>query len=100
MHEGGALAVGGEPLAGQAQRLLVAVEGDEPGLGEGGEQGLAVAAEAEGAVDDDRARLGERGGQQVQAPLEHHRDVSTVWLKGPSQIRRGVRTHRRVPARS
>ncbi|GAA3106486.1 hypothetical protein GCM10020254_60460 [Streptomyces goshikiensis] len=35
-----------------------------------------MAAEAEGAVDDDGPRLLQRRGQQVQAPLEHHRDMS------------------------
>ncbi|GGX40112.1 hypothetical protein GCM10010321_65590 [Streptomyces chartreusis] len=36
-----------------------------------------MAAEPERAVDDDRSRPLQGGGQQVQAPLEHHRDVST-----------------------
>ncbi|GGZ66603.1 hypothetical protein GCM10010371_28090 [Streptomyces subrutilus] len=35
-----------------------------------------MAAEAEGAVDDDGPGPLQRRGQQVQAPLEHHRDVS------------------------
>ncbi|GAA0277250.1 hypothetical protein GCM10010302_13620 [Streptomyces polychromogenes] len=35
-----------------------------------------MAAEAEGAVDDDGPRPLQRRGQQVQAPLEHHRDMS------------------------
>ncbi len=78
VHEGRALTVGGEPLAGQAQGLLVPVEGDEPGLGEPLEEGLAVAAEPERAVDDHRTGPLQRGGQQVQAPLEHHRDMSTL----------------------
>ena len=88
VDEGGALAEGREPLAGQAQGLLVAVEGDEPGLGEPLEERLAVAAEAERAVDDHRSRPLQGGGQQVQAPLEHHRDVSTLAqgaLSGPAR---------------
>ncbi len=98
VHQGGPLAEGGEPLAGQAQGLLVPVQGDQAGLGELLEEGLAVAAEAERAVDDDRSGRLEGGGQHVQAPLEHHRDMSTVAqgaLSGPAGG-----THRRVPARS
>ncbi|GGV96566.1 hypothetical protein GCM10010230_15000 [Streptomyces narbonensis] len=37
-----------------------------------------MAAEAQGAVDDDRAGALQCGGQHVQAPLEHHRDVAVV----------------------
>ena len=80
VHQRGPVAVRGEPLPGEPQRLLVAVERDSRAAGKRGEQGLAVAAEAEGAVDDDGAGLGQRGGQQVQAALEHHRDVSACWL--------------------
>ncbi len=82
VDEGGAVAVAGEALAGEAQRLLVAVEGDEAGGGEGGEQGLAVAAEAEGAVDDDGARFGEGRGEEVEAAAEHHGDVAGVAVLG------------------
>ncbi|GGT95170.1 hypothetical protein GCM10010289_14190 [Streptomyces violascens] len=49
-----------------------------------------MAAEAEGAVDDDRTRLGQGRGQHVQASLEHHRDVSLAQsrpLKDPAQRR-------------
>ncbi|GGV16540.1 hypothetical protein GCM10010245_28570 [Streptomyces spectabilis] len=58
-----------------------------------------MAAEAEGAVDDDGSRPGEGRGQQVQAPLEHHRDVSTAAqgaLSGPAGV---VRTVGSPPAR-
>ncbi len=76
VDEGGPVAEGREPLAGEPQGLLVAVEADQTDLGEPGQQGLAVAAEAEGAVDDDGPGPLQRRGQQVQAPLEHHRDMS------------------------
>lgn len=109
VDQGGALTEGGESLAGQAQRLLVPVQGDQPRLGEPCQQGLAVAAEAEGAVDDHGSRPLQGGRQQVQAPPEHHRDVPGV----PARVRmrfapHGVWalfsksgaavTHRRVPA--
>ena len=58
VHQGGPVTEGREPLAGEAQGLLVAVEGDQARRRGRGEQGLAVAAETEGAVDDDRPRLG------------------------------------------
>lgn len=85
----------GQPLAGQTQRLLVAVETDQADLGEAGEQSLAVAAQAQGAVDDHRVGPLQGGRQQVQTPLEHHGDVSAVAqeaLSGPAS-----RTHRPVP---
>ncbi|GAA2923428.1 hypothetical protein GCM10020221_19350 [Streptomyces thioluteus] len=53
LHQGGAVPEGGEPLAGQLQGRGVAVEGDEPHVGEGLQQRLAVPAGAQGAVDDD-----------------------------------------------
>ncbi|GGJ96126.1 hypothetical protein GCM10011583_29610 [Streptomyces camponoticapitis] len=34
-----------------------------------------MAAETESAVDDDGARFGEGGGEQMEAPVEHHRNV-------------------------
>ena len=40
-----------------------------------GEQGLGVPAHPEGAVDDDRVRAGEGGGQQADAAVEQHRHV-------------------------
>ncbi len=75
MHQGGPVAERGEPLPGEAQRLRVAVEPDQPDAGEGGQQRLAVPAEAERGVDDDGAGLGERRGEQVEAAPEHDGDV-------------------------
>ncbi|GDY73439.1 hypothetical protein SAV31267_029240 [Streptomyces avermitilis] len=92
VHQGGAVTEGGEPLTGQAQRLLVPVQGDEPGFGELRQQRLAVAAETKGAVDDDGSWLGEGRGQHVQAPLEHDRDVSTLAQGALSGPARGART--------
>lgn len=41
-------------------------------------------SEAERAVDDDRAGLGERGGEHVQTPLEHDGYVAIVAAHAPS----------------
>ncbi|CAM5528453.1 hypothetical protein SALBM311S_02248 [Streptomyces alboniger] len=99
VDEAGTFPVGREPLAGQAQGLLVPVEGDQPGLGEPRQQGLAVSAEAECAVDDHCSRPLLQGGcQQVQAPSEHHRDVSTLAQGALSGPARAVRTAGSPPA--
>ena len=93
VHQGGAVAERRQPLPGQLQRGRVAVQRDQPGRGEGGQQGLAVAAEAEGGVHHDRAGLGEGGGQQVQAAPEHHRARAAGAGRGghgPSQIWRAL----------
>ena len=74
--------------------------GRPAGLGEAVEQRLAVAAEAERAVDDDGAGPLQGGGQQVQAPLEHHRDMSGLVAQGALSGRARRVTHHWVPARS
>ncbi|GGW59075.1 hypothetical protein GCM10010340_41740 [Streptomyces griseoloalbus] len=51
-----------------------------------------MAAEAEGAVDHHRSRVLQGGRQQVQAPLEHHRDVSTLAQVALSNPARPSRT--------
>ena len=79
LDEGDAVAVRGEPLAGDGQRLRVAVEPDQVGLGARLEQRGRVAGEPEGAVDEHRVgRRGggrERGGEQREDLGEHDRDV-------------------------
>ncbi|GAA3396602.1 hypothetical protein GCM10017752_51240 [Streptomyces roseoviridis] len=57
-------------------------------------------AETEGAVDDDRAGVLQGGRQHVQAPLEHHRDVSVVAqcaLSDPAET--GTTGERKGPSR-
>ncbi|GGW92831.1 hypothetical protein GCM10010353_04910 [Streptomyces chryseus] len=58
-----------------------------------------MSAEAEGAVDDHGTRLLEGRGQQVQASLEHHRDVSGL-AHAPSQVPARSCTYGLVPTRS
>ena len=64
-----------EASAGASECLGVAVDADEVGLGEAGEQRLAVTAEPQRAVDEDRAGPGERRLQELHDPVEQHRDV-------------------------
>jgi hypothetical protein len=73
-----------EPLEtrrGQGERLEVAVDAEDPGGGHLLEHGLGVAAHPERAVHQDAARCGQRGGQQVDAPL--HQDGQVPVLRGP-----------------
>ncbi|GHJ98347.1 hypothetical protein SY2F82_01450 [Streptomyces sp. Y2F8-2] len=58
-----------------------------------------MAAEPEGAVDDDGSRLVEGRGQHVQALPEHDGHVSTLGQGGLSDPARPA-SHRQVPARS
>ena len=75
MHGGEAVAVRREPLAGQGQRVGVAVDADDPGQRALREDRLAVAAEPEGGVDEDGAVVVERGCQKSDDPVQEDRDV-------------------------
>ncbi len=94
VHQGGPVAEGGQPLAGELERGGVAVHRDQPDVRELGEQCLAVAAEAEGGVHHHRSGPGDRRGQGVHAPLQHHRDVLGTRIVGahalwrPSSVRK------------
>ena len=67
-----------EPLPGDPQRVLVAVEADEVDAGEPLEERLGVAAHAEGRVDEDRAVALEGGCEQLDAAVEEHRGVDVA----------------------
>ena len=73
---GEAVTVRGEPLAGHLERGGVAVDADHPRLRQPLEDGLAVAAEPEGAVDVDRAGCLEGRRQEGDDPVEEHRGVA------------------------
>ena len=75
VHQRGAALEGSQPGAGQLERVRVAVDADEVGLGAPVEDGLAVPAEAEGGVDEDGAGALERRRDQRDDPVEEHRDV-------------------------
>ena len=66
---------GREPLAGQPERLGIAVDPDHPGQLAPGQDGLAVPTEPEGGVDQHGALVAERGRQEGDDPVEEHRDV-------------------------
>ena len=70
-----AVAEAGEALAGEAQRLVVAVDADEHGVREALEGGLRVPAHAERPVDDDGAGPGQGRGEQVEDPVAQDGDV-------------------------
>ncbi len=91
MDQGGPVRVGGEPAGGELDRERVAVDPDQVQCGVCGEQGLRVAAEAEVGVDDDGCGPGQRGSEQLQHALEHHRNVTAradvvVHLQPPSRV--------------
>jgi hypothetical protein len=71
-----AVAEAGEPLAGEGERLGVAVDPDDRQPGEACERALRVAAHAEGGVDEDGARTVDRRGEEVEATVEKDRQVS------------------------
>jgi hypothetical protein len=75
VHEGHPLGVRREPLAAAVQGVGVAVDADDPRLGEPLQHRLAVAAEAEGGVDEHGTRLRERRRDEGDDPVEEHRDV-------------------------
>ncbi len=75
VHEGHALAEALEPATAVLQRLGVAVDADDPGLGAPGEHGLGVAAEPEGRVDHHRPGALQCRRDQRDDPVEQHRDV-------------------------
>ena len=78
VHPGEAGAVRRQSGAGHRECLRVAVDADDVGAVDPGEHGLAVAAEAERAVDEDRAvAVGavERRREEGDDPVEHDRDV-------------------------
>ena len=75
MHQGGPALEGGQPLAGEVEGVLVAVDPDEAGLGAAVEHGLAVPAETQRGVDEDGAGSLERRRDQRDDPVEQDRDV-------------------------
>ena len=75
VHPAEPVAVRRQPPPGELEGGGVAVDADDAGVLEALEDRLGVAAEAEGAVDEDRAGVVERGGEQCHDPVEEHRDV-------------------------
>ena len=65
-----AVAEASEPLAREGDRLRVPVDADDARRRNLLEDGLRVPTHAERAVDEDRAGRRERGGEEVDAPLE------------------------------
>ena len=75
-----------EPLAGDAQSVLVAVEADEMDAGEALEECLGVAAHAERGIDEHGAVPLERGREQLDAAVEQDRGVDVAQVhdvRGP-----------------
>ncbi len=77
-----AVAEAGETLAGDAQRILVAVEPDEMDALEALQERLGVPAHAECGVDEDGAVALERRGEQLDAALEQNRGVDVAQVHG------------------
>ena len=71
-----------EPLAGDAQRVLVAVEADEADAGEALEERLGVPAHAERRVDEHGAVALEGGGEQLDAAVEQDGGVDVAQVHG------------------
>ncbi|MNW58224.1 hypothetical protein D3C74_360720 [compost metagenome] len=67
-----------EPPGGQRDGLRVTVDADHPCRRDLLQDGLRVPAHAERAVDQDRSRRHEGGGEEVDATLEEHRDVPVL----------------------
>ena len=75
VHGGEPVTEAGQPVTGQVEGGGVAVDADHPGQLEPGQHGLGVAAQAEGRVDHDRARVLEGRRQQRHDPVEEDGDV-------------------------
>ena len=75
MDEVDAVAVPREPLTGALERGGVAVPRDQPQAGKGFEEGVGVAAEADGRVHQHGVAIGERGGEQLDDPVQQYRNV-------------------------
>ncbi len=75
MHADESIPEAGESGAGELEGTGVAVDADEPGVGEAAEHRFGVAAEAEGSIDQDRDDAGgcdvlDAGRQQLERALE------------------------------
>ena len=95
VHEVRPAGMGREPVARERERLRVAVDPDERHLRKRLEHGFGVPAEAEGGVDVHGARTGQRGTQQLEAPLEqygyvnpprHGRPPHAARIRGPDRV--------------
>ena len=67
-----------EPLPGDAQGVLVAVEADQVDAGEPLQEGLGVAAHPERRVDEHRTVALEGGGEQLDAAVEQDGGVDVA----------------------
>jgi hypothetical protein len=85
-----------QPLRRQAQRIRIPVDPDQGEFGEPPQEGLRVAAQAEGAVDHDGAGPLEGRCEQLEATLEQHGRVQGVVVGG---VVRGIRHGRRGRSR-
>jgi hypothetical protein len=75
VHAGESVAEGSEPLPREPEGLRVAVDADDAGDPDPGENGLGVTAEPECGVDQDRPLVTESRLQESDDPVEEHRDV-------------------------
>ncbi len=82
VHQVHALAEGLQSLTGQGQGLAVAVDADQLGVRARPQQRLGVATHTERAVDEHRARLGQRRREQLDDPGEHDRLVPCGGVAG------------------
>ena len=92
VHEPGPVAVLREALAGDAERVGVAIEADDGEIREALEEGGRVPAHAERGVDEHGAVGLDGGCQELERALEHHRGVDAFdvhdsalssWASGP-----------------
>ena len=82
VHEREPVGVGLEPLPGDAQSVLVAVEADEVDVGEPLQERLGVTAHPERRVDEDRTVSLEGRGEQLDAAVEEHGGVDVAQVHG------------------
>jgi hypothetical protein len=78
VDQSGALGNVGQPGAGDGQCPRIAVDANQTRLRAGTQQRTAVSTEADGGVDQDRAGLLQRRGEERYDPVTHHRGVDRL----------------------
>ena len=100
VHQRGAVGVGGEPLAGESQRLRVAVEADQPAVGEAWRAAPRCGRRGRGCSRRRRRRARPGRGPAGPGSAGASPDVAyacrglVVAARAPSQVRRGMRCAR------
>ena len=74
-----AVAVPLEAFTGLLQRGRVTIERDQAQPGKSPQECVGMPAEPDGRVHEDRVAIGENGGEQLDDPVEQHRDV--LWCR-------------------